>query len=119
MSPVRAAGAGVIHPTISERQRSSPARIGYFGAMSVSSIGSGLGNGLSATQSAEQGIKRGVAGLARDSQVVAQAATGAGSNDQTTGALVDALQQKLTVEASTRALSLTDQALGTLLDVTA
>ena len=73
---------------------------------------SGIGSGSSALQNAQLGISRGMANLAQDAQTIAQ-------GGPVTGALVDAQQQKLNVEASAAALSITNQTLGTLLDVTA
>jgi hypothetical protein len=70
-----------------------------------------------AAQSAQLGIARGIQGLNADAQVLAQSVTGSGGD--LTGALVDALQEKLSVEASARILGVSDQMLGTLLDVTA
>jgi hypothetical protein len=70
-----------------------------------------------AAQSAQLGIARGIQGLNADAQVLAQSVTGSGGD--LTGALVDALQEKLSVEASARVLGVSDQMLGTLLDVTA
>jgi hypothetical protein len=84
-----------------------------------------------AMQSAQLGIQRGLSGLNRDAQVVANG-LGGGTNGVTgdgvdasgdigalTGALVDSLQQKLLVEASARMLSTVDETLGTLIDVKA
>ena len=71
----------------------------------------------SAFQSAQLGISRGLAAIDQDAQVVANA--GASNVDAVTGALVDALQQRLLVEASVRMLSTADQTLGTLVDVKA
>jgi hypothetical protein len=73
---------------------------------------SGIGFGSSAVQNAQLGINRGMANLAQDAQTVAQ-------GGPVTGALVDAQQQKLDVEASATALSIADQTLGTLLDIKA
>jgi hypothetical protein len=74
---------------------------------------SGIGGfGSSALQNAQLGISRGMANLSQDAQTIAQ-------GGPVTGALVDAQQQKLDVEASATALSITNQTLGTLLDVTA
>ena len=77
-----------------------------------------ISNIPSAMQSAELGIQRGVSGLNRDAQVVANGSivddTGAAI-----GALVDSLEQKLAVEASARMLSTVDKTLGTLVDVKA
>lgn len=79
---------------------------------------SSLGAGSSALQNAQLGISRGMANLDRDSQTVADGIVSSGGNsDAVTSALVDAQQQKLNVEASAKALSITDQTLGTLLDV--
>lgn len=69
-----------------------------------------------AAQSAQLGIARGISGLNADAQVVAQSVTGSGD---TTGALVDSLQQKLSVEANARVLAVSDQMLGTLVDTMA
>src|ERR1700733_13165921 len=73
---------------------------------------SGIGFGSSAVQNAQLGISRGMANLSQDAQTIAQ-------GGPVTGALVDAQQQKLNVEASAAALSITNQTLATLLDVTA
>jgi hypothetical protein len=75
-----------------------------------------VGNGSGALQNAQLGISRGMTNLARDQEIIAQSSGGLGSGDLT-GALVDAQQQKLDVEASVKALSITDQTLGTLLDI--
>jgi hypothetical protein len=80
-------------------------------SLSISSI-------PSAFQSAQLGISRGQAGLDQDAQVVANGGA-AGNDDAVTGALVDALQQRLLVEASVQMLSTADQTLGTLVDVKA
>ncbi len=79
----------------------------------------GIGSGTSGIQSSELGIQRGLANVARDAQVVADASTapdGAG-DDQMVGALLDARQQALNVEASARALSIQDRVLGSLIDI--
>jgi hypothetical protein len=81
--------------------------------MSISSIG-----GSSALQSAQLGIQRGVANVARDASVVA-GSDFSDSTDAVTGALVDANQQALDIEASARAFSIADQTLGTLIDIKA
>jgi hypothetical protein len=70
-----------------------------------------------AAQSAQLGIARGIAGLNRDAQVVAQSVTGSGGD--LTAALVGSLQEKLSVEANARVLTVSDQMQGTLLDVMA
>jgi hypothetical protein len=70
-----------------------------------------------ATQSAQLGIARGMWGLNKDAQVVAQSVTGSGGD--LTGALVDSLQEKLSVEASAKVLAVSDQMLGTLIDIMA
>jgi hypothetical protein len=80
---------------------------------------SSIGAGSSAVQSAILGIQRGMANVSRDSQVVANGSAAGGSDNSVTNALVDAKQQSLNVEASAKALSITNQALGTLLDVKA
>jgi hypothetical protein len=81
--------------------------------MSINSV-SGI---PSAFQSAQNGIRRGVAGLDQDAQVVAGGVSG--DVGALTGALVDALQQRVAVEASARMLSTVDQTVGTLIDVKA
>ena len=80
-----------------------------------------IGNGSSATQYALLGINRGMTNLSRDQEVIAQssASLGSGGDDAITGALIDAQQQKFAVEASLKALSITEQTLGTLLDIKA
>lgn len=70
-----------------------------------------------AAQSAQLGIARGIGGLNKDAQVVAQSVTESGGD--LTAALVDSLQQKVSVEASAKVLSVSDQMLGTLVDVLA
>jgi len=70
--------------------------------------------GSSAVQNAQLGISRGMANLSRDQEIVAQ-----GLDGPVTDALIDAQQQKLAVEASVKALAITDQTLGTLLDIKA
>jgi hypothetical protein len=81
-------------------------------------------NGLSffsnipnAAQSAQLGIARGISGLNEDAQVVAQSVTG--PPEDLTAALVNSLQQKLSVEASAKVLAASDQMLGTLVDAMA
>ena len=74
--------------------------------------------GSSALQYAQQGISTGMANLDRDSQAIAQGIMSSGADSGTvTDALVDAQQQALNVEASVKALAITNQTLGTLLDV--
>jgi len=80
---------------------------------------SSIGSGSNAIQNAQLGISRGMANLSRDEQVIAQGSTGPGAGDHTLDALVDARQQALNIEASAKALSITDKTLGTLLDVKA
>jgi hypothetical protein len=59
-----------------------------------------------------------MANLNRDSQTVADSILSSGGDSSAvTGALVDAQQQALNVEASAKALAITNQTLGTLLDV--
>jgi hypothetical protein len=70
-----------------------------------------------ATQSAQVGIARGISRLNEDVKVVAQSVTGSGGDP--TAALVDSLQEKLAVEASVRVMAVSDQMLGTLVDVMA
>lgn len=69
-------------------------------------------SGISAIQNALSGINRGIAGVNKDAAAIA-------SNGPDVGAMVDAQQQLLSVEASAKALSITDQTLGTLIDVKA
>jgi len=71
----------------------------------------------SAFQSAQNGIRRGVAGIDQDAQAVASG--GSGGVDGLAGALVDALQQRVLVQASAKMLSTVDQTLGTFIDVKA
>jgi hypothetical protein len=82
---------------------------------------SGIGTGSSAVQYAQLGLSRGMANFSQDAQIVAQggAAPGNSGGAPVTGALVDAKQQQMNVEASATALSIADQTLGTLLDITA
>lgn len=81
---------------------------------------SGINFGSSAIQNALSGINRGIAGVNRDTAIVASNGLNAGgSGDAVTNALLDAQQQLLSVEASAKALSITDQTLGTLIDVKA
>jgi hypothetical protein len=72
-----------------------------------------------ALQSAQLGISRGMNGLARDAQTVADSLATPTGPDSLPGALVDSLQQKLLVEASARMMSTVDQTLGTLIDIKA
>ena len=74
-------------------------------------------NGISgisagALQYAQQGISRGMANVAQDAQAIA-------SGVDPTGALVDASQQKLSVEANARMLEIASQTMGTLINVMA
>ena len=82
---------------------------------------SSIGFGSSAIQSALSGINRGIAGVNQDAAIVASNGlnAGGGAGDAVTNALLDAQQQLLSVEASAKALSITDQTLGTLIDVKA
>ena len=81
---------------------------------------SGIGFGSSAIQNALSGINRGIAGVNQDAAIVASNGLNAGGiGDAVTNALLDAQQQLLNVEASAKALSITDQTLGTLIDVKA
>lgn len=68
-----------------------------------------------AAQSAQLGIARGISGLNADAQVVAQSISGSDPTD----ALVDSLQQKLSVEASAKVLTVSGQMVGTLIDIMA
>jgi hypothetical protein len=70
-----------------------------------------------ASQSAQLGIARAIQAQNLDAQSVAQSVTGMGGDP--TDALVDSLQQKLSVEANAKVLSTSDQMLGTLLDIMA
>jgi len=72
-------------------------------------------NGIS---SAVAGINSGLANLASDAQALAAQSVGV-SNTGTSvvGALVDAMQQRLAVDASAKVLATEDQALGSLIDV--
>ncbi len=79
----------------------------------------GIGSGASGIQNSLLGIQRGMANVDRDAQTIASAATspdGSG-NDAMIGALVDARQQALNVEASAKALAIQDQVLGSLIDI--
>lgn len=70
-------------------------------------------------QSSLMGIQRGMANVARDAQTIAGAAAspdGAGT-DAMVGALVDAREQALNVQASMKALAIQDRVLGTLIDI--
>ncbi|HEX4376149.1 MAG TPA: hypothetical protein VHZ99_03245 [Steroidobacteraceae bacterium] len=71
-------------------------------------------NGISGTNSAfssaVSGIDNGLAGLSNDAQAVA-------TNGPDVGAMVDASQQRLAVEASAKALSVANQTLGSLIDL--
>ncbi len=78
---------------------------------------SSISNIPDAAQSAQLGIARDIAGFNKDARAVAQSLTG--SAGDLTVALVDSLQQKLSVEASASVLAGSDQMLGTLIDVTA
>lgn len=80
-------------------------------SLSISSI-------PSAWDTAQLGIQRGVSGLDRDAQIVANGSV-SDNTDAAIGALVDSLQQRVAVEASARMLSTVDQTLGTLIDVKA
>jgi hypothetical protein len=81
---------------------------------------SGIGFGASPIQNAVTGIDRGTAGVSQDAQIVASNGLNAGGiGEAVTNALIDAQQQLLSVEASAKALSITDQALGTLIDLKA
>jgi len=72
-----------------------------------------------ALQSAQLGIRRGLSGLDRDAQVVANGGAASIDTGSVLNALVDSLQQRLLVEASARMLSAADKTLGTLIDVKA
>ena len=70
------------------------------------------GIGASALQYAQQGISRGMANVAQDAQAIAGGA-------DPTGALVDASQQKLSVEANAKMLEIANQTMGTVINVMA
>ena len=80
---------------------------------------SAIGSGSDAVQNAQLGISRGMTNLARDAQVIAHGSVAPDDGDAMIGALVDAQQQRLSVEASARALSIADSTLGALLDIKA
>jgi hypothetical protein len=71
---------------------------------------SGISSG--ALQYAQQGISRGMANVAQDAQAIA-------SGGDPTDALVDASQQKLSVEANAKMLEIANQTMGTLINVMA
>lgn len=71
---------------------------------------SGISSMDSAFSSAVSGINNGLAGLSNDAQAVA-------TNGPDVGAMVDASQQRLAVEASAKALSVANQTLGNLIDL--
>jgi len=76
--------------------------------MSISSI-----NGASsALQYAQLGISRGMANVAQDAQAVASGA-------DPTAPLIDASQQKLSVEANAKMLKIANQTMGTLINIMA
>lgn len=79
--------------------------------------------GFSAFQNAQTGISRGMSAISRDAAVVASASNGTGLSEDVVGALIDASQQKLYVQASAKALSIADEAmsaaLGQLVDTRA
>jgi hypothetical protein len=79
---------------------------------------SSLGFGTGALQSAMNGINQGMSNLTADMQAIASG-TVAGDSSAMTGALVDAQSQAMNVEIAAKAMTLTDQTLGTLLDVMA
>jgi len=79
---------------------------------------SSIGFSTSALQSAMSGISQGMANLDADAQAIASGSI-AGDPSAMTGALVDAKSQAMSVEIAAQALSITDQTLGTLLDVMA
>lgn len=79
---------------------------------------SSIGFGASAMQSAVSGINQGMANLDADAQSIASGSV-TGDPSAMTGALVDAQSQATSVEIAAKALSITDQTLGTLLDVMA
>ncbi len=79
---------------------------------------SSIGFGASALQSAMSGISQGMANLDADAQAIASG-TVAGNPQAMTGALVDAQSQAMSVEIAAKAMTITNQTLGTLLDVMA
>lgn len=68
-----------------------------------------------AIQNAQAGIARGMAALGRDAAVVANVSTGAVSDADFIGSLIDMSQQKLYVQASAKALSIADDAMSAAL----
>lgn len=83
--------------------------------MTIQNVSGALG----ALQSAELGIKRGLEGIERNAQTVANASVEPAKTEDVTNALVDSLQQRNAVTANARMLSAADLTLGTLLNVKA
>jgi hypothetical protein len=79
---------------------------------------SSIGFSASALQSAMSGINQGMANLDADAQAIASGSV-AGDPSAMTGALVDAQSQAMSVEIAAKAMTITNQTLGTLLDVLA
>jgi hypothetical protein len=71
---------------------------------------SGISGMNGAISSAIYGINQGLSALSNDTQTVA-------SNGPDVGAIVDASQQKLAIEASVKTLAIANQTLGNLLDL--
>jgi hypothetical protein len=70
----------------------------------------GISSMNSAISSAIAGINNGLSGLSNDAQTIA-------ANGPDVGAMVDASQQRLAIEASVKTLAIANQALGSLIDV--
>lgn len=81
---------------------------------SISAIG-----GSNAMQFALVGIDRGLAGFTRDAQTVAESIMPSSTAGNLASAVVDAMQQRLAIEASAQVLVSTDRTLGNLIDVIA
>jgi hypothetical protein len=71
--------------------------------------------GFSAIQNAQTGIARGMSALNRDAAVIANGSDGTGLGEDVVGALIDASQQKLYIQASAKALSIADDAMSAAL----
>jgi hypothetical protein len=78
-----------------------------------------ISSSIPAAQSAQLGIRRGLAGIDRDAQLVANANGTSDGIDAIAGAIVDSLQQRILVEASAKMLSTVNRTLGSLIDVKA
>jgi hypothetical protein len=79
-----------------------------------------IGIYLSALESARSGMQRGMRGLEADAQAVAHANVGQGDQvKDLSNALVNALVDRIQVQASARMMHTVGQAIGSLLDVKA